>query len=63
MREYLVKASNFNATYTAGRFVADSPQDAIDQARDSYRRSPLGRSLNDVGGFRFYVATDDPERE
>lgn len=59
MRQYLVKASNLHATYTAGRFVADSPQDAIEQARDEYRRSPLGRSLNDIGGFRFWISTEE----
>jgi hypothetical protein len=58
----LVKASNFSATYTAGRFVAGSPEEAIEQAREEYRNSPIGRSLKDAGSFRFYVADEPPQR-
>jgi hypothetical protein len=52
---YKIGASNFHGTYDAGSFVAESKEEAIDKARNSYRNSSTGRSLNDVGAFRFYV--------
>lgn len=52
---YRVKASSMVATYTAGTFVADSPAEACEMARDHYRDSDLGRTLKDVGAFRFYA--------
>ena len=58
-REHHVRASSLSATYNAGRFVADSPQEAIEMAREQYQRSPLGRQMNDVRAFRFYVATPE----
>lgn len=61
MREYLVKCSNMHATYTAGRYVADSPADAKEMARDEYRKSPLGRQLRDVGAFTFWIASDNDD--
>lgn len=54
-KPYRVKASSMTATYTAGVFVADSAEDACEQARENYRRSDLGRTLRDVGAFRFYA--------
>lgn len=63
-QEYKVMASNMAATYAAGRFIADSATDACEQARISYRDSPLGRSLKDAGAFRFYTVSEFPyERE
>ena len=59
MREYLVKASNMRATYAVGRFTANSPEEAKSAAIDSYRNSSLGRSLKDVGAFKFWIATED----
>lgn len=55
MREFIIGASSLHATYSAGRFVAASRQDAIRQAREAYARSSLGRQLGDVNAFRFYV--------
>jgi hypothetical protein len=52
----LVKASSMSATYSAGVYCTDSDAEAIEQARENYRDSSLGRSLKDVGAFRFYVA-------
>ena len=60
---YTVKASSLTATYTAGRYQADSKADAIEQARNAYRDSPTGRALGDCGAFRFYVASDTEESE
>lgn len=63
-----VKASNFHGTYNAGVFDTDSDAEAIDQAREEYGRSGLGRTLKDAGAFRFYVVArgadvDTPEEE
>jgi hypothetical protein len=44
-----------HATYNAGRFVANSPEEACEMAREDYRRSSLGRSLKDAGAFRFFT--------
>jgi hypothetical protein len=52
---YRVKASSMTATYTVGTFVADSPEEACEKGREDYRRSDVGRSLRDVGAFRFYA--------
>ncbi len=59
MREYLIKASNMSATYTAGRFCANSAEEAKEMAREKYRNSILGRELKDTGAFRFWVAKPD----
>jgi hypothetical protein len=56
MTARLVKASSMSATYTAGIYHTDSDAEAIEQARNAYRDSALGRTLRDAGGFRFYVA-------
>lgn len=53
-------ASNFYATYTAGTYVAQSPAEAVEMAKDDYRNSSSGRALKDVGAFRFYVAKGGP---
>lgn len=45
-----------SATYNAGVFCTDSDQEAIEQAREKYSTSSLGRQLKDIGAFRFYVA-------
>lgn len=58
-RERLVKASSLSATYSAGRFESDSDTDAIEQAKDTYNNSALGRQLKDIGAFRFWIATED----
>jgi hypothetical protein len=58
MREYCVKASTMSGTYNAGRFVASSPEEAKEMAREAYRNSPIGREFKDVGAFRFWIATD-----
>mgnify|MGYP001614680694 FL=1 len=56
MKEYRVMASSMDATYTAGRFVAKSAQEACQMARDEYHRR-LGRILKDTGAFRFYTVS------
>lgn len=63
MREFYVGAANFHGTYKAGRYVAETAQDAIDQARRDYANSPLGRSLHDVGAFRFFIEESDDDRK
>ena len=60
-RTYKVGASNFYATYTAGVFEADSPEEAIEMAKESYRNSPMGRDFKDVGAFRFFIRRDEEE--
>jgi len=60
MKEYKVMASSMDATYSAGRFCADTPEQAIEMARDGYRCSPLGRRMNDVGAYRFYTVNAFP---
>lgn len=52
----LVKASSMSATYSAGVFCTESDAEAIEQAREEYMNSALGRQMRDVGAFRFYVA-------
>jgi len=61
MKEYKVMASSMTATYRAGRFVANSKEEAIRMAQDDYRKSELGRTLKDCGAFRFYVVSDWPD--
>lgn len=63
MKEYKIMASNFSATYSAGRYCAETPQQAIEQARQDYARSPLGRTMRDVNGFRFYVVDKFPHED
>lgn len=62
-RQYRIRASSLTATYNAGTFTANSPQEACRMARDEYRDSPLGRQMRDVGAFRFYVSTPDNDEE
>lgn len=54
-KEYRVKASHIGGTYNAGKFIAETPQEACEMAREKYRRSDLGRTLKDVNSFHFYV--------
>lgn len=51
-----VRASSMSATYNAGVYCTESDAEAIEQAREHYADSPLGRALRDAGAFRFYVA-------
>lgn len=51
-----VRASSMSATYNAGVFCTATDAEAIQQAREQYRDSTLGRSMKDVGAFHFYVA-------
>ena len=63
-REYKVMCSSMTATYSAGRFVASSSQEACQMAREEYAKSDLGMALKDVGAFRFYTVDKFPyERE
>jgi len=62
-KEYKVMASSFRGTYTAGRFVAASAADAIEAARANYRNSDLGRTMKDVGAFRFYTVDKFPHED
>lgn len=62
-REYKVRASSLTGTYNAGRFVAESAQEACEMARESYRRSALGQQLKDVGAFRFFTVDKFPYEE
>ena len=59
-KEYKVMASSLTGTYSAGRFVAESPEDACEQARAAYRNSSLGRTMRDAGAFRFYTVANFP---
>lgn len=54
-RLYRIGASNFYGTYDAGEYVAGSEAEAIEMAREAYRRSEAGRTMKDTGAFRFYV--------
>ena len=56
MTPRLVRASSMSATYTAGVWCTESDAEAIEQAKEHYATSPLGRSMKDLGAFRFYVA-------
>lgn len=52
-RIWKVTAANLYAAYSAGVFAAASAAEACEKARENYRRSSLGSTLKDVGGFRF----------
>jgi hypothetical protein len=54
-QEYKVMASSMRATYTAGRWIADSPQEACDMARRHYKKL-----WSDIGSFRFYTVSSFP---
>lgn len=56
MTPRLVRASSLSATYTAGIFCTETDTEAIEQAKEEYATSSLGRQMRDVGAFRFYVA-------
>lgn len=58
-----VQASSLHGTYSAGVFDTDTDAEAIEQARESYGRSGLGRTLKDSGAFRFYVVARGAEAE
>ena len=60
MKEYKVMGSTMTATFTAGRYVAYSPSEACNMARENYRDSSLGRAMKDAGAFRFYVVEKFP---
>lgn len=62
-REFKVMASSMTGTYSAGRFVAESAEDACDQARADYRNSGTGRALKDAGAFRFYTVSEFPHEQ
>jgi hypothetical protein len=53
--EFKVCASSMIATYNAGKWLAESEEEAIEMAQQDYRNSPLGQMLKDVNGFRFYI--------
>ena len=61
MKQYKVMASSMMATYSAGKSMAKSAQEAVEMARENYRRSELGRSMKDVGSFRFYTVAIESE--
>jgi hypothetical protein len=63
MREFKVRASSMSATYNAGRFVAESAEEACRMAREEYAKSPLGRQMKDAGAFRFYTVDKFPHEE
>ena len=54
MKEYKVLAASLSAVYKVGRFIVTSKEDACQQARIAYIQSKAGRTLNDVGQFRFF---------
>ncbi len=60
MKEFKVMASSMSATYTSGKFVAETADEAIQLAKENYRNGSLGKSLKDVGAFRFYVVDSYP---
>lgn len=64
MEEFWVQASSLSATHNAGKYFADSPQEACDMARRDYADSPAGRNMGDVGAYWFYtVEKFDIEQE
>ena len=63
MKEFKVMSSNMSATYTAGKFIAETAAEAVKMARDGYRKSSLGKTLGDVGAFRFYVVDSFPHEK
>jgi hypothetical protein len=56
-----VRCSSMTATYDAGIFCTDNDAAAVEQAREKYAESSLGRALRDVGAFRFYVVARGAE--
>ncbi len=56
-------ASSMTATYSAGRFVSNSPSEACNLAREEYKNSSLGRAMKDAGAFRFYIVEKFPTEE
>ena len=56
MKEYKVMASNFYGTYRAGAFVARNQAEAIQMAKDAYKRSSA--YMNDVLAFHFYIVSE-----
>ena len=56
-------ASSFRGTYTAGRYLTATDDEAIEKARDDYARSATGRDLKDVGAFRFWVASGSQDSD
>lgn len=60
LREYKVMASSMTATYSAGRFCAESAADACEMAAQDYAQSNPGRTLHDAGAFRFYTVDKFP---
>jgi len=59
MKLYTVKANSFSGVYNAGRYVADSPEEAKRKAAEDYRSSPLGRTQKDVGAFHFFITAEE----
>ena len=59
MKEYKVMASSMTGTYRAGAFIASNPAEAIQMAKDNYRRS--SGYMNDLGAFHFYVVSEWPD--
>ena len=60
MKEYRVMCSSMSATYSAGRYVANTAEEACQMAREEYQNSSLGKQLKDVGAFRFYTVSKFP---
>ncbi len=63
--EYKVRAASGRLAYNMGKWLAASAEEACDMAREYYRRSALGRELDDEDTFKFYVVDkfdyeDDP---
>ena len=50
---YQVTASTPHATYNAGRFYAESREEAIRQAQEDYEGDPACRRGSTVGAFRW----------
>jgi GTP cyclohydrolase III len=61
MRVFKVMASNLHATYRASEYTAETPEEAIEQAREAYRNLETGRILKDVGSFRFFTVSEYPD--
>ena len=58
MREFRVRAANFYATYNAGRYVAESAENAIEQAKQEGRRAGTH-----PGEFKFFVVDKFPDEK
>jgi len=59
MTLYTVKANSFSGVYTAGKYVANSPEEAKQKAAEDYRNSSLGRQLKDVNAFHFFITSEE----